>query len=133
VNILAKSKNVRAWLSAALSASDTLILMRPRLLIASGEEGNVSIAKTAVLNTYYNNTTATRSNNYYGRLWADASQHRPRHHDRRSSLTAADRDYVRFENTHADHRGRHRQTASSAWHNEQSADPTWAHAAARRG
>ncbi len=67
LNILAMSKNVRALLSAALSASDTRILMRPRLLIASGEEGNVSIGENQpVLNTYYNNNYSNTSSTYYG-------------------------------------------------------------------
>ncbi|MCE5231085.1 hypothetical protein LLG95_16025 [bacterium] len=58
-------KNYRVELTAALNNSDTRILLRPRLLIASGETGNVSIGEEQpVLNTFYNNYNTNVTNNY---------------------------------------------------------------------
>lgn len=66
LNFLAMGEHIRTQLSAALSASDTRILLRPRLLIASGEEGNVNIGENQpVLNTYYNNNYSSNVNNSY--------------------------------------------------------------------
>ncbi|MEN6624873.1 MAG: secretin N-terminal domain-containing protein [Candidatus Sumerlaeia bacterium] len=64
LSFLDLGKNYRVALTAALTNSDTRILLRPRLIIASGEEGVVTDGQDQpVLNTYYNNYNNT-TNNY---------------------------------------------------------------------
>jgi type II secretory pathway component GspD/PulD (secretin) len=75
---------VTAQLEAALSDSNTRVLMRPRLLIKNGEEATIdSTVKNPIANTsysgynnYYNDTDTTNNNssNYYNRGYGGISQ-----------------------------------------------------------